>query len=106
METKRPSAGALLLGLVRWDVFLRGPCRAAHPWTALQSRVAAGLDRAQFGVPAGGLPHREPPLMNPAAIALSTTLAIVVLWTKRRYRVRLNGADHQWGKDPLKEVVG
>jgi hypothetical protein len=22
------------------------------------------------------------------------------------YRVRLNGADHQWGKDPLKEVVG
>jgi hypothetical protein len=20
--------------------------------------------------------------------------------------VRLNGADHQWGKDPLKEVVG
>jgi len=21
-------------------------------------------------------------------------------------RVRLNGADHQWGKDPLKEVVG
>jgi hypothetical protein len=25
---------------------------------------------------------------------------------KRRYRVRLNGADHQWGKDPPKEVVG
>jgi hypothetical protein len=24
----------------------------------------------------------------------------------RRYRVRLNGADHQWGKDPPKEVVG
>ena len=22
------------------------------------------------------------------------------------YRVRLNGADHQWGKDPPKEVVG
>jgi len=22
------------------------------------------------------------------------------------YRVRLNGKDHQWGKDPLKEVVG
>jgi hypothetical protein len=29
--------------------------------------------------------------------------AVVV---KRGYRVRLNGADHQWGKDPLKEVVG
>jgi hypothetical protein len=28
------------------------------------------------------------------------------LRTKRRFRVRLNGADHQWGKDPLKEVVG
>jgi len=25
---------------------------------------------------------------------------------KRGYRVRLNGADHQWGKDPPKEVVG
>ena len=25
---------------------------------------------------------------------------------KRHYRVRLNGADHQWGKDPPKEVVG
>jgi hypothetical protein len=25
---------------------------------------------------------------------------------KWRYRVRLNGADHQWGKDPPKEVVG
>jgi hypothetical protein len=25
---------------------------------------------------------------------------------KRRSRVRLNGADHQWGKDPPKEVVG
>src|SRR5262245_51680675 len=25
---------------------------------------------------------------------------------KRRFRVRLNGADHQWGKDPPKEVVG
>ena len=25
---------------------------------------------------------------------------------KRHYRVRLNGADHQWGKDPLREVVG
>jgi hypothetical protein len=25
---------------------------------------------------------------------------------KRAYRVRLNGADHQWGKDPPKEVVG
>ena len=25
---------------------------------------------------------------------------------KRVYRVRLNGADHQWGKDPPKEVVG
>ena len=25
---------------------------------------------------------------------------------KRGYRVRLNGADHQWGKDPHKEVVG
>jgi hypothetical protein len=25
---------------------------------------------------------------------------------RRGYRVRLNGADHQWGKDPLKEVVG
>ena len=24
----------------------------------------------------------------------------------RGYRVRLNGADHQWGKDPPKEVVG
>jgi hypothetical protein len=24
---------------------------------------------------------------------------------RRRYRVRLNGADHQWGKDPPKEVV-
>ena len=24
----------------------------------------------------------------------------------RRYRVRLNGVDHQWGKDPPKEVVG
>jgi hypothetical protein len=24
----------------------------------------------------------------------------------RGYRVRLNGEDHQWGKDPLKEVVG
>jgi len=25
---------------------------------------------------------------------------------KRRYRVRLNSANHQWGKDPPKEVVG
>jgi hypothetical protein len=25
---------------------------------------------------------------------------------KRRFWVRLNGADHQWGKDPPKEVVG
>ena len=25
---------------------------------------------------------------------------------KRGFRVRLNGADHQWGKDPPKEVVG
>jgi hypothetical protein len=25
---------------------------------------------------------------------------------KRACRVHLNGADHQWGKDPLKEVVG
>jgi hypothetical protein len=25
---------------------------------------------------------------------------------KRGYRVRLKGADHQWGKDPPKEVVG
>jgi len=24
----------------------------------------------------------------------------------RGYQVRLNGADHQWGKDPPKEVVG
>jgi hypothetical protein len=31
---------------------------------------------------------------------------VPVLSAKRRYRVRLNGADHQWGKDPLKEVVG
>ena len=23
-----------------------------------------------------------------------------------RFEVRLNGADHQWGKDPPKEVVG
>jgi hypothetical protein len=25
---------------------------------------------------------------------------------KRGYRVRLNSANHQWGKDPPKEVVG
>jgi hypothetical protein len=25
---------------------------------------------------------------------------------KWEYRVRLDGADHQWGKDPPKEVVG
>jgi hypothetical protein len=29
------------------------------------------------------------------------------LWpVKRHYRVRLNSANHQWGKDPPKEVVG
>jgi hypothetical protein len=29
-----------------------------------------------------------------------------VLVEKRGYRVCFNGADHQWGKDPPKEVVG
>ena len=27
-------------------------------------------------------------------------------WRQRHYRVRLNSANHQWGKDPPKEVVG
>jgi hypothetical protein len=31
---------------------------------------------------------------------------IQIVIGKRGYRVRLNGADHQWGKDPPKEVVG
>jgi hypothetical protein len=30
-------------------------------------------------------------------------IGVAVKWA---YRVRLNGEDHQWGKDPLKEVVG
>jgi hypothetical protein len=30
----------------------------------------------------------------------------VIRLGKRGYRVRLNGEDHQWGKDPPKEVVG
>ena len=34
------------------------------------------------------------------------TLTFPITAEKRRYRVRLNGADHQWGKDPPKEVVG
>jgi hypothetical protein len=31
---------------------------------------------------------------------------VAVLVERRGYRVRLNGEDHQWGKDPPKEVVG
>ena len=30
----------------------------------------------------------------------------LLLPRKWGYRVRLNGEDHQWGKDPLTEVVG
>jgi hypothetical protein len=33
-------------------------------------------------------------------------LAVSVVGNIRRFWVRLNGADHQWGKDPPKEVVG
>jgi len=34
---------------------------------------------------------------------IASTPRLVEKWA---YRVRLNGADHQWGKDPPKEVVG
>ena len=43
----------------------------------------------------------EWPLLRSARFRRTPVVAV-----KRRYRVRLNGAGHQWGKDPPKEVVG
>ena len=42
-----------------------------------------------------------------AEVALNVTAdSAGVVAETRRFWVRLDGADHQWGKDPLKEVVG
>jgi hypothetical protein len=33
-------------------------------------------------------------------------MGVAIVDERRGYRVRLNSANHQWGKDPPKEVVG
>jgi hypothetical protein len=60
----------------------------------------------------GMIVHRMPTGINADASSKSDGLppreasAASAAYLKRRYRVRLNGANHQWGKDPPKEVVG
>jgi len=61
--------------------------------------------------PRAGYDALSRPLHSPCGSRPSDTASDLLLYApivavKWRYRVRLNGADHQWGKEPLKEVVG
>jgi len=50
--------------------------------------------------------ERRSPTISYLGFTSGLTASFYITAVKRGYRVRLNGADHQWGKDPPKEVVG
>ena len=72
-------------------------------------RLAARI-RAGGSAPAEAAPQTSN--IAPQTVSNSRFIEIVIVTRfaevveKWEYRVRLNGADHQWGKDPPKEVVG
>jgi hypothetical protein len=62
------------------------------------SLVSAALLQSGLG--------RDWPYKSPLLRSEQLRRMKLIVDEKPAYRVRLNGADHQWGKDPPKEVVG
>jgi hypothetical protein len=84
----------------------------SRPTPAIKTRAATTK-----AIPRSRIDGRH--IAKPQRTSTTTTISFLISRSRRRvrfycpsvvakwrYRVRLNGADHQWGKDPPKEVVG